>query len=80
MHPDQATDSIVDISLKHSLNFAVVPCCVFGNLFDRKLKSGERVMEYHQYIQYIQERVEDSQKAFIDIKGRDIVLYRIHKN
>lgn len=29
LHPDQATDSIVDFALQHSKSFAVVPCCVF---------------------------------------------------
>lgn len=30
MHPDQATDAIVDFALACSKPFAVVPCCVFA--------------------------------------------------
>ena len=30
MHPDQATESIVDMALKYQKPFAVVPCCVFS--------------------------------------------------
>jgi len=29
LHPDQATDSIVDFALQFNKPFAVVPCCVF---------------------------------------------------
>ena len=29
MHPDQATEPIVDFSLRHKKPFAIVPCCVF---------------------------------------------------
>ena len=31
MHPDQATDLIVDAALRYGKPFAVVPCCVFPN-------------------------------------------------
>lgn len=30
MHPDQATESIVDMALKYQKPFAIVPCCVFA--------------------------------------------------
>ena len=29
MHPDQATDAIVDFALQAGKPFAVIPCCVF---------------------------------------------------
>ena len=29
LHPDQATDSIVDFAMHFGKPFAVVPCCVF---------------------------------------------------
>ena len=29
MHPDQATEPILDFALKHKKPFAIVPCCVF---------------------------------------------------
>lgn len=29
LHPDQATDSIVDFAMQYGKPFAVVPCCVF---------------------------------------------------
>lgn len=32
MHPDEATESIVDLALAFNKPFAVVPCCVFAHL------------------------------------------------
>jgi len=31
IHPDQATEPIVDAALAHNKSFAVLPCCVFAN-------------------------------------------------
>jgi hypothetical protein len=33
LHPDQCTEAIVDVALRLGKSFAVVPCCVFGDLF-----------------------------------------------
>lgn len=33
MHPDEATDNIVDYAIRERIPFAVVPCCVFPHLF-----------------------------------------------
>ncbi|MEW5301155.1 MAG: hypothetical protein WDW36_004033 [Sanguina aurantia] len=35
MHPDQATDSIVNFALEQRKPFAIVPCCVFARQFPR---------------------------------------------
>ena len=36
MHPDQATEAIVDFAAKFGKPFAVVPCCVFPQLFPHR--------------------------------------------
>jgi hypothetical protein len=45
MHPDQATDAVVDAALALGCPFAVVPCCVFPALFaeTRRTPDGRRV-------------------------------------
>ena len=41
LHPDQATDSILEFALAHGKPFAIVPCCVFPTLFtNRRLRGG----------------------------------------
>ena len=42
MHPDQATEPIIDMALKFQKPFAVVPCCVFAHENPhRRLKNQE---------------------------------------
>jgi len=36
MHPDQATEAIVDIAKRLKVPFAVVPCCVYPTMFPRR--------------------------------------------
>lgn len=36
LHPDQATDSILDFALECGKPFAIVPCCVFPRLFPHR--------------------------------------------
>eukprot|EP01080_Neovahlkampfia_damariscottae_P012951 gene12951-7529_t len=77
MHPDEATESIVQVSLLNSKNFAVVPCCVFPNLFPRKLKNGTEVIEYFHFIDYLNELIgDDVQHSFLPIKGRNKIIYK----
>jgi hypothetical protein len=36
MHPDEATEAIVDAALKYGKPFAILPCCVFPKLFPHR--------------------------------------------
>jgi hypothetical protein len=36
MHPDQATDAIVDFALEFGKPFAVVPCCTYSKEFPKR--------------------------------------------
>ena len=77
MHPDEATVDIVDVALAKKINFAVVPCCVFHNKFpDRKLKNGKEVVEYPDIIQFIMEKDDSLKIDFLNIKGRNKVIYK----
>lgn len=81
MHSDEATVPIVTTSIKHSKNFAVVPCCVFPCKFpDRVLKNGEKVIEYQHLVKYIEELVVDSSTDFLNIEGRNRIIYKIFTN
>jgi hypothetical protein len=77
MHPDEATFDIIKTACKYSKNFAVVPCCVFPTLFfDRNLKNGEKVVEYTHLISFILEYVPDANIDFLNIEGRNKVIYK----
>ena len=77
MHPDEATVDIVDVALDKKINFAIVPCCVFHNKFpDRKLKNGKDVIEYPDIIQFILEKDDSLKVDFLNIKGRNKIIYK----
>ncbi|KAG0055788.1 hypothetical protein BGZ83_007368 [Gryganskiella cystojenkinii] len=92
MHPDQATEPIVDMALKHKKPFAIVPCCVFPHENpDRRQKDGGRVNTTLEFIQYLVDKVKDAptstaddtdtreknvSKAFLPFDGMNIVISR----
>jgi len=57
MHPDGATDGIVQAALAAGLPGAVVPCCVFPNLFTaRRLAGGARVRSREELVAHLLEK------------------------
>jgi len=77
MHPDQATEAAVDLSLTHSKPFAVVPCCVFPNLFPRKKRDGTEVITYFHFVDYLLEKEERITVGYLGFQGRTKVLYKL---
>jgi len=77
MHPDEATDDIVRLALKHNKSFAVVPCCVFPKLRPRFFKSGKRVHSYREYCDWLVElNPAEIQRTTLNFEGRNEVVYR----
>lgn len=65
LHPDQATDGIVDFAMQCGKPFAVVPCCVFPRQFqDRQLRNScgkvQQVLTHSDLIQYLQQKSSSS--------------------
>merc|ERR1712217_472417 len=74
LHPDQATESIVDCALTHRKPFAVVPCCVYPSLFpDRRLGTGQGVVKYKGLLQFLKEKDSRIQTVRLPFKGRNRV-------
>jgi len=47
MHPDQATEAVVDTSLRLGKLFAILPCCVFRNLnFERQMMRKQKQQDF----------------------------------
>ena len=54
MHPDGATEAIVDFALEHNKIFACVPCCVYSAAFPtRRDARGRRVTQYDAFVDYL---------------------------
>ena len=76
MHPDEATELIVDCGLAWGVPFAVVPCCVFATQFaGRRLRSGQSVQTYDEFVAYLLEKDVRVRRAFLNFHGRNQVLY-----
>lgn len=76
MHPDEATDAVVELALLAGCPFAVVPCCVFPTLFsDRRLIDGSGVTGYTGLLRFLREKDARMKAARLPFAGRNIVLY-----
>lgn len=76
MHPDEATECILDVGLLHNLPVSFVPCCVFSSQFpDRRLKSGEKPTSLPEFIQYLREKSSKIQVESLPFVGRNLVLF-----
>ena len=73
MHPDEATEEIVDQALKRNISFAVVPCCVFARKFAHSRPDDVRT--YEQFIEYLKAKTDGIQECDLGFRGRDKVLY-----
>ncbi len=87
MHPDSATDAIVDLAIAHGKPFVICPCCVFPNTFTdrripKKLLAHEEeelvpVRSYDDLCAYILGRAEGVHEAVLDFEGRNRCFYWI---
>ena len=77
MHPDYATEFIIDFALKYDKPFAVLPCCVFPKSFPhRKLKNGKKVTQYDDFCNYLTEKHEKIKQFTLTLMGgKNKVIY-----
>ena len=76
-HPDECTESIVDMALKHDKVFAIVPCCVFPSLFPlRHLGDGKQVQSYDEFLAFLMEKDARLKRATLPIEGKNQVIYQ----
>lgn len=75
MHPDQATEPIFDYAIKHSISFAVVPCCVFARESPNRKLNGNPVISYEDYITYLMKKDSRIKKCFLKFDGRNQCLF-----
>ncbi len=75
-HPDQCTESSVDVALARGKPFAVIPCCVFPTLFPaRRIGTGQSVRTYRGFLKYLREKHPGVLTARLGFEGRNRVLF-----
>ncbi|GAB4821325.1 hypothetical protein N2152v2_008371 [Parachlorella kessleri] len=79
MHPDEATDFIVDLALATNKPFAVVPCCVHAETFPGRQVHGRPVSTYEDLVEYL--ATKDTKAHIVvstlPVEGRSRVVYRV---
>ena len=81
-HPDQATDSCIDLATELGIPFCVVPCCVFPQEFpNRRLSDGTHVRCYSQLLEYLKSKEKSIQSAKLAFNftetAKNIALYTL---
>ena len=76
LHPDEATEPLVDCAIQFSLDFAVIPCCVFSQDFpQRRLRCGQEPTSYDHFCDYLTEKHPEIRSQLLPFIGRNKVLY-----
>ena len=78
LHPDEATDAIVDTAVARRLPFLLVPCCVFFRLFPHRRKRGslnEPVSTYDDLLDYLGAKENSIQRVTLPFEGKNTLLW-----
>ena len=76
VHPDEATEAIVDTAIHFKIPFAIVPCCLHSALYpDRMLAIDRVVNSYDLFIEYLTSKHSSIQRVHLPFDGRNICLY-----
>lgn len=77
LHPDQCTEDILDVAIKHNLPVAIVPCCVYPDFFpSRRSSSNTPVRTYSEFLQFLMDKDERLQMTTLPFEGKNIVIYK----
>lgn len=79
MHPDEATEAIIDLSQRlGDVPFALLPCCVMPSLFPtRRQRHGDPVRSYRTFCQYLVDKGEKYKynESHLPFDGRNKIIY-----
>ncbi|EQC25315.1 hypothetical protein SDRG_16811 [Saprolegnia diclina VS20] len=77
MHPDEATEPIVDMALRLNKPFAVVPCCVMSRLFPNRECNNGKVATYDEFVAYLKAKDPRIHSTFLPFAGKNQVVYML---
>jgi hypothetical protein len=77
LHPDEATDTIVDLAVRNRIPFVIVPCCVYSRLFPKRRmpNSDEPVHTYSQLLDYLTAKHKDIRRTILPFEGANVALW-----
>jgi hypothetical protein len=82
MHPDQATEAIIDAADRMKIPFALLPCCVMPSLFPhrRQKQHGDPVRSYSTFCTYLLDKAPHPgayQVDYLPFIGRNKIIYSL---
>ena len=80
LHPDEATDAIVDTAVRRRIPFVIVPCCVFYRLFPHRRmpnNTDQPVSTYEDLLDYLQAKDPSIQRTLLPFEGANTLLWSI---
>lgn len=76
LHPDEATEALVDTALYFNIRFCVIPCCVFSSDNpQRRLKNGNSPTSYLDFCTYLKEKFSGIKEENLNFIGKNKVLF-----
>jgi hypothetical protein len=78
LHPDEATDAIVDTAVRFRIPFVIVPCCVFNRLFQHRRMPNRPdipVSTHQDLLEYLQHKDASIQRATLPFEGSNTILW-----
>lgn len=75
LHPDGATEPLVDYAIEHGKAFAIVPCCVFWRSSPLLLEEGVR--SYEDFLSHLMSKLPEGEirRDELSFDGRNVVLW-----
>ena len=77
LHPDEATEAIVEAAIQNQCPFAVAPCCVYSRLFPHRRFQCKPVRTHEQFCNYLQSKTTRIQRTELGFGGHATVLYHL---
>jgi hypothetical protein len=76
VHPDEATEAIIDAAIYFRIPFAIVPCCLHSSAYpSRKTVDGRIVNSYELFIEYLMSKHRLISRVVLPFIGRNICLF-----
>lgn len=78
LHPDQATEPIVDHAIALGTPFAIIPCCVYASEFPKrhlKATPAARVTSYEDFLTYLCEKHPKIATEVMPFEGKNTLLW-----
>jgi hypothetical protein len=77
LHPDEATEAIVNMAVAGKKLLVVVPCCVFFRLFPHRKKPGtdDPVSTHNDLLTYLEAKDAGIERSTLPFQGANTVLY-----